>query len=110
MSSLISSEDTLFVWAAVIIIVACAIVMEQKWKWAAKVNSCTLCIIGGILFANLRVIPMSSPVYGSIGGFILPLAIPLLLFGPVKIYAQICFTYSLRSYLHCFRVFRSRMW
>ena len=80
MSSLISSEDTLFVWAAVIIIVACAIVMEQKWKWAAKVNSCTLCIIGGILFANLRVIPMSSPVYGSIGGFILPLAIPLLLF------------------------------
>ena len=55
MSSLISSEDTLFVWAAVIIIVACAIFMEQKWKWAAKVNSCTLCIIGGILFANLRV-------------------------------------------------------
>ena len=38
---------------------------------------------------------MSFPVYGSIGGFILPLAIPLLLFGPVKIYAQICFTYSL---------------
>ena len=36
MSSLISSEDTLFVWAAVIIIVACAIVMEQKWKWAAN--------------------------------------------------------------------------
>lgn len=73
MSSLISSEDTLFVWAAVIIIVACAIVMEQKWKWAAKVNSCTLCIIGGILFANLRVIPMSSPVYAASADLFCPL-------------------------------------
>lgn len=54
--------------------------MDQKWKWASKINSCTLCILGGLLFANLKVIPMKSPVYDAVGNYVLILAIPLLLF------------------------------
>lgn len=59
---------------------ACAVAMDQKWKWASKINSCTLCILGGLLFANLKVIPMKSPVYDAVGNYVLILAIPLLLF------------------------------
>lgn len=78
--SLISSDNTMLVWAAVILIMACAVAMDQKWKWASRINSCTLCILGGLLFANLHIIPMASPVYNSIGNYLLILAIPLLLF------------------------------
>ncbi len=79
-TSLIPADGTIFVWAAVIAIMACAVAMDQRWKWAARINSCTLCILGGLLFANLRVIPMTSPVYDAIGNHVLILAIPLLLF------------------------------
>ncbi len=34
----------------------------------------------GILLANTGVVPLSSPVYGFVGGTLMPLAIPLLLF------------------------------
>lgn len=78
--SLIPSDNSLLVWAAIIVIMACAVAMDQKWKWASKINSCTLCILGGLLFANLKVIPMKSPVYDAVGNYVLILAIPLLLF------------------------------
>lgn len=76
----IKEEDTLLLWMVVITIVAVAITMEQKWKWASRVSSCVLCIAGGMLLANLKVIPFSSPVYSQIGNILLLLAIPLLLF------------------------------
>ncbi len=78
--SFIASENVLLVWAAVIFIMACAVAMDQKWKWASKINSCTLCILGGLLFANLKLIPMQSPAYDAINNYVLILAIPLLLF------------------------------
>ena len=78
--SLIPADNSLLVWAAIIVIMACAVAMDQKWKWASKINSCTLCILGGLLFANLKVIPMKSPVYDAVGNYVLILAIPLLLF------------------------------
>lgn len=80
MTSLISSEDTLYLWAAVMAITAVAITIEQKWKWGAKVSSCLMCILGGMVLANLNIIPFTSPVYDSIGGVVLLLSIPLLLF------------------------------
>ena len=78
--SLIASDNSLLVWAAIIVIMACAVAMDQKWKWASKINSCTLSIFGGLLFANLKIIPMKSPVYDAVGNYVLILAIPLLLF------------------------------
>ncbi|NCB06106.1 MAG: hypothetical protein EOM69_11400, partial [Clostridia bacterium] len=37
-------------------------------------------IFGTMLLVNIRVLPSASPTYGAIGSYILPLAIPLLLF------------------------------
>ena len=37
-------------------------------------------LLGAMLLSNIRVIPFSSPTYDFIGGTLVPLAIPLLLF------------------------------
>ena len=80
MMSFIKPEDTLYLWMVVISVTALAITVEQKWKWGARISSCVMCIIGGMLLANMRVIPFAAPVYDSIGSIVLLLAIPLLLF------------------------------
>lgn len=79
-SSFIKPEDTLYLWMAVISITALAITIEQKWKWGARISSCVMCIAGGMILANLKIIPFASPVYDSVGSVVLLLAIPLLLF------------------------------
>lgn len=80
MESLIRGEDTVLMWMVVISITGIAVSMERKWKWAAAVGSFVLCIFIGMLLANLRVIPFTSPVYAATSGVLLPLAIPLMLF------------------------------
>ncbi|MBM6829190.1 DUF819 family protein [Anaerotignum lactatifermentans] len=80
MTSWIQAEDTLYLWMVIMAVTALAITIEQKWKWGARVSSCVMCIAGGMILANLKVIPFSSPVYDSIGNILLLLAIPLLLF------------------------------
>jgi len=80
MTSLIPGDNIMLVWAAVVCIAAFAFISEQKWKWAQVLSSAIVGIFGAMLLANLRVIPTKSPVYTSIFEYILPLAIPLLLF------------------------------
>lgn len=79
-TSFFQADDTMYLWMVVITVTALAITIEQKWKWGARISSCVMCILGGMLLANLHVIPFASPVYDSVGSTILLLAIPLLLF------------------------------
>jgi len=80
MTSWIQADDTLYLWMIVILVTATAITIEQRWKWGAHISSCVMCIAGGMILANLKIIPFASPVYDSIGSILLLLAIPLLLF------------------------------
>lgn len=80
MTTLIPENDIWTIWAIVICITALAFFLEQRFKWGAKISSVLLALIGSLILVNLRVLPTSSPVYDSLGGYILPLAIPLLLF------------------------------
>lgn len=80
MTSWIQADDTLYLWMVVVLVTAIAITIEQKWKWGARISSCVMCIAGGMILANLKIIPFTSPVYDSIGNILLLLAIPLLLF------------------------------
>lgn len=80
MTSWIQADDTLSLWMVVVLVTAIAITIEQKWKWGARISSCVMCIAGGMILANLKIIPFTSPVYDSIGNILLLLAIPLLLF------------------------------
>lgn len=80
MSSLIQPENTWVLWAILVCIAAGSIFLEQTYKWAAKMTGCVLALLGTMLLANLRIIPTESPVYDDVWGYVVPLAIPLLLF------------------------------
>ncbi|MCI8710582.1 MAG: DUF819 domain-containing protein [Dorea sp.] len=80
MTTLIPENDIWTIWAIVIGIAALAFFLEQRFKWGAKISSVLLALIGSLVLVNLRVLPTGSPVYDALGGYILPLAIPLLLF------------------------------
>ncbi len=82
MGTLINPENSWLVWMAVIIIAALAIVGEQKTKIGGKIGGVTIAVFGAMLLANINVLPFASqsPVYGSIGSYVLPLSIAMMLF------------------------------
>lgn len=77
---LISADNTLLLWAFVMIAAAAAIVIEQKARWAAKIPGAVIALIIAIATSNLGLIPTDAPVFDAVWGYIVPLAIPLLLF------------------------------
>lgn len=89
-ASLISPNDTWVLWTFLIAWAAFAIYSEQRWKIAAKLSGPIVALIGGLVFANTGVIPLESTVYDAVWTYIVPLAIPLLLFkaDPRKIWRE----------------------
>lgn len=79
-NSLISPDNTWVLWAIMVGIAALAIALEQKYAWASKVTGCVLALVGMMILANIGIIPTDSPVYDSVWSYVVPLAIPLLLF------------------------------
>lgn len=80
MSTLIKSDDIWILWAVATGITALSFYVEQKYKWGSKISSVLLALIATLVLVNTGVMPTSSPVYSTIGNYILPLSIPLLLF------------------------------
>lgn len=80
MESLIKPTDTIYIWAILISVLCLANWLDQRYKWANKLSIVVLCIVGGMLLANLHILPFKSPVYSSISGVLLYTAIPMLLF------------------------------
>jgi len=79
-SSLIQSDDMITLWGIIVIWAAISIYLEQRFKWAAKISGAIIALIGAIILSNTGIIPTESPVYDAVWAFIIPLAIPLLLF------------------------------
>lgn len=78
--TLISPENT---WALMAILVgwaAISIWLEQTYEWASKVTGAIIGLIGAMLLANFKVIPTDAQAYDLVWGYVVPLAIPLLLF------------------------------
>ncbi|GAA0321876.1 DUF819 family protein [Bacillus carboniphilus] len=80
MESLIKPEETWLLWAFLAGWAAVSIYLEQKYKWASKVSGAIIALVGAMVLANLNVIPTASPVYDAVWVYVIPLAIPLLLF------------------------------
>lgn len=79
-TTFISADNT---WALLAILVgwaAVSIYLEQKYKWAAAVSGAIIALIGAIALASFNVIPTDAPAYDVVWGYVVPLAIPLLLF------------------------------
>ena len=77
---LIAADNHLLLWAFIMLAAAAAIVIEQNVRWAAKVPGAVIALLIALAASNLGLIPTESPVYDAVWGYIVPLAIPLLLF------------------------------
>lgn len=59
---------------------AFAIYAEQTWKWASKLSSCIVALLGALFLSNLGIIPANCVFFDEIiWGYVVPMAIPMLL-------------------------------
>lgn len=80
MGSFISAESTWILWAVLASCAALAIYLEQKYTWASKVTGCILALTFTLILSNLKIIPTEAPVYEAVWDYVVPLAVPMLLF------------------------------
>lgn len=76
---LIGADNTWMLWTVCALGAAFAIYLEQRYKWAAKMTGAILALIFAIVLSNFGIIPMNAPVWDAVWGYVVPLAIPLLL-------------------------------
>lgn len=78
--SIIQPDDTWILWGFLAGWAAVSIYLEQKYAWASKLSGAIIALVGALILANLNIIPTESPVYDTVWAYVVPLAIPLLLF------------------------------
>lgn len=79
-TALIGPDKTWLLWAFLTGWAAFSIYLEQKYDWASKVTGAIIALVGAMALSNFGIIPLESPVYDTVWGFVVPLAIPMLLF------------------------------
>lgn len=79
-NSWISPENTWVLWAFLTGWAAISIHLEQKYAWASKMSGAIIALIGAMVLSNLNIIPTDAPAYDQVWSYVVPLAIPLLLF------------------------------
>ncbi len=80
MDPLIHPDNHTTLWAIIACGTATAIWMEQKYRWAARLSAPVVALVVAMVLSNLRIVPPSAPAYDFVGDWLVPLAIPLLLF------------------------------
>ncbi|MDH5631317.1 MAG: DUF819 family protein, partial [Gammaproteobacteria bacterium] len=78
--TLISGDQTFLIWGMLTALVGFGFWAEQHTKIGAKLTGIVVTMSAAMLLANIRVLPIESQVYDNIFSFLLPTAIPLLLF------------------------------
>jgi uncharacterized membrane protein len=79
-ASLIAPGETWTIWAVILLGAALSIYLEQTYRWAARISGAVLVMLGGMLLSNLKILPIQSPVYDTVNDYLVPVALPLLLF------------------------------
>lgn len=93
MSSLITPDNAWFLWACIVAGAAVSIWLEQTRQWAARLSGPVVALLVGMLLSNLpllpgdkpgagwrSLLPFDAPTYDVVDGYLVPIAIPLLLF------------------------------
>jgi len=78
--AIIESGQTWLVLLAMIMTVAVGVWAEGKYKWASKISALVIILLLSIILSNVGLIPTEAPVYDMVWDYLLPLALPLLLF------------------------------
>ena len=66
--------------AGILVGVAISIGLEQRYRWAAKLSGPVIGLLIAMTLSTCGVMPVQAPVYDLIGEYLIPMAIPLLLF------------------------------
>lgn len=77
---LISADNHLLLWTFLMLAASVAIYIELNCHWAAKIPGAVLALLIALAASNFGLIPTDAPAYDAVWGYIVPLAIPLLLF------------------------------
>ena len=78
--TLFSPEDTWPLFALMLAGTALSIWMEQRFRWAAKLSGPVIALLIAMALSNAHVMPPEAPAYDFVGIWLVPLALPLLLF------------------------------
>lgn len=76
----ISADNMWALWTIMAGWAAITIYLEQKYEWAAKVSGAIIALLGAMVLSNFGIIPIDAPAYDSVWTYVVPLAIPMLLF------------------------------
>ncbi|MBI1842005.1 MAG: DUF819 family protein [Verrucomicrobia bacterium] len=76
----LNPDDTWPLMALMVAGTTLSIWMEQRFRWAAKLSAPVIALLVAMALTNARVMPMESPAYDFVGKWLVPLALPLLLF------------------------------
>lgn len=77
--TLIGADQHWALWAVLLLSAAFGL-WAEKTRWGAKISGAVVSILTTFVLSNCLVIPAAAPVYDTVWGYIVPLAIPLLLF------------------------------
>src|SRR5436190_4239621 len=80
METLIAPTNHAALWALIAIGTTLAIWLEQTYRWAARLSGPVIALLIAMLLSNTRIVPTEAPAYDFVGDWLVPLAIPLLLF------------------------------
>ncbi len=78
-STLIQPDQHWILWSVLLIVAAISLWAETT-KFGKKLSAVVVAILGTFILSNLSIIPSSAPSYDIVWSFLVPLAIPLLLF------------------------------
>ena len=79
MNTLITFRDTWALWAALFGCAAFGLWIERT-PWAGRLPGAAFTLVLAFLLSNFGIIPSAAPVYKTVWFYLVPLAIPLLLF------------------------------
>ena len=79
MDSIIAADQTWELWT-ILLVAALVGFLAQKTSLGARFSAAVVTMLITFTLSNLGVIPTSSPVYSQVWNYLVPLAIPLLLF------------------------------
>ncbi|GJQ63027.1 MAG: membrane protein [Melioribacteraceae bacterium] len=74
------SENNSWMLLALLFLSAAFGFWAEKTKWGSKLSAMVVALLATFVLSNLSIIPSSAPVYDMVWSYIVPLAIPLLLF------------------------------
>jgi len=78
--SIINSGQHWLLWAILIFAATFGIWAEQNTRWGSKLSAVVISILFTFLLSNFSIIPTSAPTYDIVWSYLVPLAVPLLLF------------------------------